>query len=198
MRTFAGVLVWGLFCLLLCSCSGDKPQPESGGVTLPPSSGSATSSSKTEANAGQLDVCSFFTEADAESIMGAPMRRSKITNPQRNCIYEEVKARPNTIGPGTIALTLNQRKSVDDENRGWAEIKEVRHLQQGQKNVHALNGIGDEAWFTGNTEKGKVGVAAVIARKGKSDFMLDSMVLEYVASPAAMKSFAQKLANRLE
>ena len=160
MRTFAGVLVWGLFCLLLCSCGSDKPKAESGGVTLPASSGS-TPSSKTAANAGQVDVCSFFTEADAESIMGAPMRRSKITNPQRNCIYEEVKARPNTIGPGTVSLTLNQRKSIDDENRGWAEIKEVRHLQQGQKNVHALDGIGDEAWFTGNTEKGKVGVAAV-------------------------------------
>lgn len=198
MRTFAGVLVWGLCSLLLCSCSSDKPKAESGGVTLPPSSGSTTSPSNTETNASQIDVCSFFTEADAESVMGVPMKRSKITNPQRNCIYEEVKARPNTIGPGTVALTLNQRKSVDDENRDWAEVKEVRHLQQGQKNVQALQGIGDEAWFTGNTEKGKVGVAGLIVRKGKSDFMLDSMVLEYVASPAAMKSFAQKLANRLE
>lgn len=198
MRTFAGVLVWGLYCLLLCACSGDKPKAESGGVTLPPSSGSATSASNTEANAGQVDVCTFFTEADAESIMGVPMKRSKITNPQQNCIYEEVKARPNTIGPGTVALTLNQRKSVDDENRDWAEVKEVRHLQQGQKNVQSLPGIGDEAWFTGNTEKGKVGVSGVIVRKGKSDFMLDSMVLEYVASPGAMKAYAQKLASKLD
>lgn len=198
MRIFAGVLAWGLCCLLLCSCSGDKPKAESGGVTLPPSSGSATSASNTEASAGQVDVCTLFTEADAESIMSAPMRRSKITNPQRNCIYEEVKARPNSLGPGTVSLTLNQHKSIDDESRDWAEVKEVRHLQQGQKNVQALLGIGDEAWFTGNTEKGKVGVAAVIARKGKSDFMLDSMVLEYVASPAAMKSFAQKLAEGLK
>ena len=198
MRTFAGVLALGLWCLLLCSCSSAKPKAESGGVTLPPSSGITGSRSNTAASAGQLDVCSFFTEADAESIMGAPMRRSKITNPQRNCMYEEVKARPNSLGTGTISLTLNQRKSVDDENLGWAEIKEVRHLQSGQKNVQPLSGIGDEAWFTGNIEKGRVGVAALIARKGKSDFMLDSMVLEYVASPAAMKSFAKKMANRLE
>lgn len=198
MRTFAGVLVWGLCSVLLCSCSSDKPKAELGGVTLPPSSGSTTPASNTEANAGQVDVCTFFTEADAESIMGAPMKRSKITNPQRNCIYEEPTARPNTIGPGTVALTLNQRKSVDDENRDWAKVKEVRHLQQGQKNVQSLPGIGDEAWFTGNTEKGKVGVAGVIVRKGKSDFMLDSMVLEYVASPGAMKAYAQKLASKLD
>lgn len=198
MRTFAKLLAWGLCSLLLCSCSGDKPKAESGGVTLSPSGTSTGARAGAQAGSGQVDVCSFFTEADAESIMGVPMQRSKITNPQRNCIYEEVKARPNSLGTGTIALTLNQRKSAEDENRGWAEIKEVRHLQQGQKNVHTLNGIGDEASFTGNTEKGKVGVAGIIVRKQKSDFMLDSMVLEYVASPEAMKSFAQKLANRLE
>ena len=198
MRIFAGVLAWGLCSLLFCSCSGDKPKTESSGVTLAPSASGSGAPANAEAGAGQVDVCTFFTEADAESIMGAPMRRSKITNPHRNCIYEEVKARPNSLGPGTVALTLNQRKSVEDENRDWSELKEVRHLQQGQKNVQALHGIGDEAWFTGNTEKGKVGVAGVIVRKGKSDFMLDSMVLEYVASPGAMKAFAQKMANRLQ
>jgi hypothetical protein len=35
-------------------------------------------------------------------------------------------------------------------------------------------------------------------RKGKSDFMLDSMVLEYMASPNAMKSVAKKVAEQLK
>jgi hypothetical protein len=61
-----------------------------------------------------------------------------------------------------------------------------------------VTGIGDEAYFTGNSEKGKVGVAGLIVRQGKSDFMLDSMVLEYIASPSAMKSVAKKVAQQLK
>lgn len=200
VRTFAGAVVSAICCLLLWSCSGDKPKNQAGGVTLNPASSSASSTagSSSESDANQLNVCSFFSEADAQSIMGAPMKRSAKTNPQRNCMYEEVKARPNSLTNGTITLTLSQSKSVDEENKSWAGLKEVRHLQAGEKNVHVLSGIGDEAYFTGNTEKGKVGVAAVVARKAKSELMLDSMVLEYVASPDAMKKVAKKIADQLQ
>ena len=197
MRTFVAVAGLALGCLLLSSCSGGKTKSETGGVTLP-SAGSAPSVSDTPAQASQVNVCAFFSEADAQSIMGVPMKRSAKTNPQRNCMYEEATARPNSIGPGTIALTLDQHQTTADEDKAWAEVKEVRHLQAGQKNVQLLTGIGDEAYFTGNSEKGKVGVAGLIVRQGKSDFMLDSMVLEYMASPTAMKSVAKKVADQLK
>jgi hypothetical protein len=197
VRTFVAVAGLALGCLLLSSCSGGKTKSETGGVTLP-SAGSAPSVSDTPAQASQVNVCAFFSEADAQSIMGVPMKRSAKTNPQRNCMYEEATARPNSIGPGTIALTLDQHQTTADEDKAWAEVKEVRHLQAGQKNVQLLTGIGDEAYFTGNSEKGKVGVAGLIVRQGKSDFMLDSMVLEYMASPTAMKSVAKKVADQLK
>jgi hypothetical protein len=197
VRTFVAVAGLALGCLLLSSCSGGKTKSETGGVTLP-SAGSAPSVSDTPAQASQVNVCAFFSEADAQSIMGVPMKRSAKTNPQRNCMYEEATARPNSIGPGTIALTLDQHQTAADEDKAWAEVKEVRHLQAGQKNVQLLTGIGDEAYFTGNSEKGKVGVAGLIVRQGKSDFMLDSMVLEYMASPTAMKSVAKKVADQLK
>lgn len=200
MKIVAGAMVLTIGCLLLSSCSGDKPKQDSG-VTLAPASGGGAGSApaaSSEQGQQQLNVCSFFSEADAQSIFGAPMKRSDKTNPQRNCMFEEVKARPNSLSAGTITLTLSQSKSVEDENRDWANLKEVRHLHAGQKNTRALSGIGDEAWFTGNTEKGRVGVAAVIARKGKSELMLDSMVLEYVASPDAMKKVAKRVADQLQ
>lgn len=196
MRRFVTVAGLALVSLLLSSCSGDKTKNESGGVTLPPA-GSAPSPSDTATQASQVNVCTFFSETDAQSIMGVPMKRSAKTNPQRNCIYEEATARPNSIGPGTIALTLDQHQTTAEEDKAWAEVKEVRHLQAGQKNVQVLTGIGDEAYFTGNSEKGKVGVAGLIVRQGKSQFMLDSMVLEYMASPTAMKSVAKKVADQL-
>lgn len=113
------------------------------------------------------------------------------------CMYEEVTARPNSIGTGTVALTLNQHKTAEEENRAWDQMKEVRHLQAGEKNVQVLNAIGGEAFFTGNIEKGKAGVSAVIVRKGNSHFAVDTMVLEYVASPEAMKSIAKRIADQL-
>lgn len=201
MRIFAGALASVVCCLLLSSCSGDKPKNNAGGVTLPPSSSSgstAVAGSDSDSDSNKIDVCSFFTEEDAQSIMGAPMKRSDKTHPGRNCMYEEVKARPNSLSSGTVTLTLSQQKSVDDENKSWAGLKDVRHLQAGEKNVRVLSGIGDEAYFTGNTEKGRVGVAAVVARKGKSELMLDSMVLEYVASPDAMKKVAKRVADNLQ
>jgi hypothetical protein len=141
-------------------------------------------------------VCALFSAADAEKIMGAAMK-PKPNRGQTVCMYEEVNARPNSVGTGTVALTLIQHKTAEEENRAWAQLKEVRHLQPGQKNVQVLNGIGDEAYFTGNTEKGKVGVAGVIVRKGNSQFMLDNMVLEYVASPDALKAVAKRIAGQL-
>ena len=45
--------------------------------------------------------------------------------------------------------------------------------------------------------KGKVGVSGVIGRKGNSDLMLDVMVMEYVASPEALKSVAKRIADGL-
>lgn len=197
MRRFIAVAGLALVFLLLSSCSGDKPKNETGGVTLPPA-GSAPSPADKPAQASQVNVCAFFSETDARSIMGVPMKRSAKTNPQRNCMYEEASERPNSIGPGTVALTLDQHQTAAEEDKAWAEVKEVRHLQAGQKNVQVLTGIGDEAYFTGNSEKGKVGVAGIIVRQGKSDFMLDSMVLEYMASPNAMKSVAKKVADQLK
>jgi hypothetical protein len=112
-------------------------------------------------------------------------------------MYEEVKAKPNSMGPGRVTLTVNKRSSQDDENRAWSNLKVIRRLQAGEKNIQALSGIGDEAWFDGHIEKGRVGVASILARKGVSDFMLDNMVLEYRASPDTLKAIARRVAGQL-
>jgi hypothetical protein len=141
-------------------------------------------------------ICALFTAADAQHIMGVPVK-PKPNRGQNVCMYEEAQARPNSIGPGTVALTVNQHASADEENKAWARLKEVRHLQPGQKNVQVLTGIGEEAYLTGNLEKGKLGVSGIIVRKGSSDFALDVMVLEYIASPQALKVTAKGVASKL-
>ncbi len=66
-----------------------------------------------------------------------------------------------------------------------------------EEDVSPLSGIGEEAWFDGHVEKGKLGTGGILAHKGKSDFMLESAVLAYHASPDALKSMAKKIADQL-
>ena len=141
-------------------------------------------------------ACAFLTQADAEKIFGAPMKLVPASNTDV-CHYQEVTEKPGSMGPGHLSVAINQRSSAAAETAGWNGIKEVRHLQEGSKNVKKLTGIGDEAWMTGNAEKGKVGVAAIIVRKGNSDFLLDSMVMEYRVSPDALIALAKKIAGQL-
>jgi len=87
---------------------------------------------------------------------------------------------------------LNVRRSAEEESRAWSNIKVVRQLKPGAKNVSVLNGIGDEAWFDGHVEKGKLGTGGVLAHKGRSDFMLESAVLAYRASPEIIEEHSEE------
>lgn len=192
--TIQAVILSFFFCF---GCNSNTQSPATAASGASPSSSPGTDTQPQPSSAtDNSKVCALFTAADAQQIMGAPMK-PKLNRGQNVCMYEEATARPNSIGTGTVALTLNPSKSTDDENKAWASIKEVRHLQAGQKNVQVLNGIGDEAYFTGNIEKGKIGVSGVIARKGNAHFAVDVMVLEYVASPEALKAAAKRVADKL-
>lgn len=188
-----------LFCfaslVALTACTSST-QPAASNAGPAAASSSSTAPSVTTSQ-DDFDACSMFSAADAQNVMGAPMKPSPISRPKRVCMYVEVAAKPNSMGPGSVTLTVNKRKSQEDENRAWSNLKVVRHLQTGEKNVQALSGIGDEAWFDGHIEKGKVGVASIVARKGASDFMLDNMVIEYRASPDTLKAIAKRVAGQL-
>ena len=190
---FACSIVFLSLLFFGCSSNNQPSAPNSSGTTLPPPSATPTNASTDQDNS---KVCALFSAADAQKIMGAPMTL-KPGHGKNTCLYEETTPRPNSIGGGTVALTLTPHNTAEEENRAWAQMKEVRHLEAGQKNVQVLSGLGDEAYFTGNTQKGKVGVAGVIVRKGNAHFAIDSMVLEYVASPDAMKTIAKRIADQL-
>lgn len=183
--------------LVLGGCSSKPAENSGSGVTVGPNS-AATPAANTSPEDNSFNACSLLSAADAEQIMGAPMHLSAIKTQPTTCRYDEITPKPGALGPAILSLTVVQSKSVEDANKVWASIKETRHLQAGQKNVQPISGIGGEAYFTGNTQKGKVGVAAVVARQGKSHFALDSQVLEYRASPDVVKSIAKRIADGLK
>lgn len=183
--------------IVLIACNSATQPAASNRSPAASASSSSIAPSVPAAQQDDFDACSLFSAADAGSVMGAPMKIAPGSRPKRVCMYEEVTAKPNSIGPGRVTLTVNKWNSQEAENHAWSSLKEVRHLQAGEKNVQALSGIGDEAWFTGNIEKGKVGVASILVRKGPSDFALDNMVLEYRASPDTLKAIAKRVAAQL-
>ena len=112
-------------------------------------------------------------------------------------MYEETSPKPG-MDTARISLMLNVEKSLEKEAKEWQNTKEIRRLKPGEKNITKLSGIGDEAWFDGNAEKGKVGVGGILARKGKADFALQSAVLQYRSSLDKMKEVARRIADKLQ
>jgi hypothetical protein len=138
----------------------------------------------------------MFNPEDAQAITGVPMKLS----PGHGvivCMYVEASPKPG-LDTARVSLMLNVENSAEKEAKEWENTKEIRRLKPGEKNITKLSGIGDEAWFDGNVEKGKVGVGGILARKGKTDFALQSAVLQYRSSLEKMKEVARRIADKLE
>jgi hypothetical protein len=183
--------------LFSVSCGSSSSKTETNAATATPTS-TATGSSDTQPQSpkAQIDPCSMFNPEDAQAITGVPMKLS----PGHGvivCMYVEASPKPG-LDTARVSLMLNVENSAEKEAKEWENTKEIRRLKPGEKNITKLSGIGDEAWFDGNVEKGKVGVGGILARKGKTDFALQSAVLQYRSSLEKMKEVARRIADKLE
>jgi hypothetical protein len=138
----------------------------------------------------------MFSPEDAQAITGVPMKLAP-GHGAIVCMYHEASPKPG-LDTARVSLMLNVENSVEKEAKEWQNTKEIRHLKSGEKNITQLSGIGDEAWFDGNVEKGKVGLGGILVRKGKADFALQSAVLQYRSSLEKMKEIAKRIADKLE
>ncbi|HEU4415671.1 MAG TPA: hypothetical protein VFT65_12870 [Candidatus Angelobacter sp.] len=178
---------------LLCSCSSSSPN----GGTAPSSPTPASSSADVQPQSpvAVIDPCSKFSAADAQAITGVPMQLSP-GHGSIVCMYDEASPKPGA-DMLRVSLTLSVRKSAAEEDRSWNNTRVIRRLKPGEKNIIQLSGIGDEAWFDGHIEKGKVGVGGVLARKGASDFALESATFSYRSSADEIKKIAKRIAEGL-
>jgi hypothetical protein len=190
-RTITAFIAVALFSLM-CSCSG-SPSSKAGPPPTPASA--ANNSVQPESPAAVIDPCSKFSAADAQAIMGVPMKLSRGQG-AIVCMYEETEPKAPATS-AKVSLLLNVSKSVAQEDRAWNNTKVIRRLKPGEKNIMQLSGIGDEAWFDGHIEKGKVDVGGVLARKGAANFALESATIGYRASVEEMKRIARRIADEL-
>jgi len=179
-----------------CGSSSSKSESASAATPTPPSPASGSSDVQPQSPKAQVDPCSMFSPADAQEITGVPMKLSP-GHGAIVCMYEETSPKPG-VDTERVSLMLNVESSAEKEAKEWENTKELRRLKPGEKNVTKLTGIGDEAWFEGNVEKGKVGVGGILVRKGQADFVLQSAVLQYRSSLEKMKEVARRIADKLQ
>jgi hypothetical protein len=184
--------------LFLVSCGSSSSKSQSANAATPTTASPASGSIDVQPQSpkAQIDPCSMFSPADAQEITGVPMKLSP-GHGAIVCMYEEASPKPG-LDTARVSLMLNVENSAEKEAKEWENTKEIRRLKPGEKNITKLSGIGDEAWFDGNVEKGKVGVGGILARKGKTDFALQSAVLQYRSSLEKMKEVARRIADKLE
>jgi hypothetical protein len=178
-----------------CGSSSSNTTSQSPASPTPAAASSGTSSVQPQSPKAEMNPCSLFSPADAQEITGVPMKLSP-GHGDIVCMYEETSPKPD-MDTARISLMVNVARSMDEEDKEWKNTKDIRRLKPGEKNVTKLSGIGDEAWFEGNAEKGKVGVGGILARKGKADFALQSAVLQYRSSLEKMKEIAGRIAGKL-
>ena len=180
------------FSFLLCSCSRS---PSTSAAQTSPTPATSNSSIQPESPAAAIDPCAKFSAADAQAIMGVPMKLSQGQG-KIVCMYEE--ASPKTPATSAkVSLTINVRNSAAEEDRAWNNTKVIHRFKPGEQNITQLSGIGDEAWFDGRIENGKVGTGGVLGRKGPLDFMLISTAKGYRASAEEIKRIARRIADEL-
>ncbi|HZD96046.1 MAG TPA: DUF3558 family protein, partial [Candidatus Sulfotelmatobacter sp.] len=125
IKVYGGMFV----CLLLSSCSG----PSSGtGASSPTPSTRSSADVQPQSPTAVIDPCTKFSAADAEAIVGVPM---KVTpgHGATVCMYDEASPKPGGE-TARVSLALNVRKSVEEENRAWNNTKVIRRLKLGEKN----------------------------------------------------------------
>lgn len=186
-----------LFSFLAVSCSSSSSKTASSAATPTPTpASSGTSDVQPQSPKAEIDPCSLFSPADAQAITGVPMKLAP-GHGAIVCMYEETSPKPD-MDTARISLMVNVARSVEEEDKEWKNTKDIRRLKPGEKNIAKLSGIGDEAWFDGNAEKGKVGIGGILVRKGKADFALQSAVLQYRSSLDKMKEAARRIAGKLQ
>jgi hypothetical protein len=192
-------LAFSLLSMLSVSCGSSSSKTEGANTatpTLVSSASSGSSDTQPQSPKAEIDPCSLFSPEDAQAITGVPMKLAP-GHGAIVCMYEEASPKAG-LDTARISLMLNVENSVEKEAKEWQNTKEIRRLKSGEKNIIRLSGIGDEAWFDGNVEKGKVGLGGIVARKGKADFALQSAVLQYRSSLEKMKEIARRIADKLE
>src|SRR3954468_11096388 len=140
----------------------------------------------------KIDACALLTPEDAQRILGAPVR--PVPSVAGGCAYE-TKPKGSESWQRNLALNVREYESAAQESSAWDDLKVLRSLHPGRKNLEVVSGMGDEAYFEMMPNRGAM-EGTVIVHKGRSDFQLKE-VTDVQVSVEALKATAKNVASRL-
>ena len=187
-RRLRGLLIVGLAAFALAACSnGNK---EATASASEPKAPPALASSDPQPVA--VDACALFSAEDARRVLGAAVRPTP--SAPGGCSYEQKPAGSQQWEP-SVSLNVRQYRSAAEESSAWDDLKVLRHLESGRKNLTVLSGIGKEAYLENVPDRNAVDVS-VIVHNEKSDFQL-KQVTDRTPATDELKAIAQRIAGKV-
>jgi len=187
VRILRRILIVGLAAVALAACSntGNK---EVSASTAEPKASPAPAAADPQPVA--VDACALFSAEDAKRVLGAAVRPTPAA--PGGCSYEQKPAGSQQWEP-SVSLSVRQYRSAAEESSAWDDLKVLRHLEPGRKNLTVLSGIGKEAYLENVPDRNAVDVS-VIVHNEKSDFQL-KQVTDRTPATDELKTIAQRIAG---
>jgi len=141
----------------VASCSKPKPDVSANQASPPPSAPSATARSTADNFA-----CTLLTKEELEAVQGEPFKETKASQQARagltisQCYFEL----PTTVN--SVVLTVTQKgEKGPDPGQAWRDIfhpaesaRKKEEREEKEKEPLKVDGIGDEAFWTGTRVSG--------------------------------------------
>jgi hypothetical protein len=180
-------LISGLMAFSLASCSKRSE-------SLPAATEQKSVATKPAADPQPLaiDACSFLSAEDATRILGARVRPTP--SGPGGCSYEE-KPPGSEQWESSVSLRIREYGSATDEDSAWDDLKLLRSLHPGRKNLSVLTGMGKEAYLENVPDHNAVDVS-VIVHNEKSDFELKE-VTDHKPATEVLENMSQRIAGKL-
>ena len=137
---------------------------------------------------GSTSACAYLKEADAEKILGEPVRLESQTDApdESTCIYASTKEG----SANSVQFTLQVFPS-EEHVKSAEEI--ARSVKAKTATIEEASGIGDAAWLEKNNSS-----LTLHVRKGKKAFLISALgSTDRAPSLDEMKRVASVIANRV-
>jgi hypothetical protein len=147
----------------------------------------------------KLKPCQLLTQADAEKILGQPVRTSRDGSElkgevrQCSCAYTAIAKDPASGQDINLYFSFEQKESSPSAEQAQRLMAWTKSENAHDAAINDLSGIGDEAFRLGDEPN----VYFIMARKGATVIRLQVKQATEKASLEALKTFAKEVSRRL-
>lgn len=156
-----------LASITLAGCGGAKTEETKNGVAAPQSNGSTARSTV------KLDACGLLTKADAEALLGGPVKEPTTTHNENGGTVVSQCRYSDAAGDKQVGLLARQAPTTAEAKQVFGNARNASKGLTGT-DPQTVSGLGEDAYWTGGN-LGQLNVLKdnfwliVTARQGKGD-----------------------------